>query len=288
MGLFQASVIGNVGPVIPIEYLLVGGGGASQAINNAGSCGGGGAGGFLSGSLDFVVGLTSPYIQVGCGAARVFGATVGDGEGNDGSASVAFGFTALGGGGGGNKTGGSVVFVGSGRAGGSGGGAGASGLTFPITGPFTGSGGTGTAGQGFDGGGSFTFGNTVQGNQVFRGGSGGGAGGAANNAESGVSSTPGITKAWLDGFEYAGGGAAQLNVATNNVSGSGGRTQNNTTIGTEGKNGIVKVRYTGSVQLFQGGQVAISGGYVYHTFLAPAQTAFTGSNGNHTFYYIGE
>ena len=287
MGLFQTAAIGNVGPVIPIEYLLVGGGGAAQAINSDGSTGGGGAGGFLSGSLDFVVGLTSPYIQVGYGGPRIFGATVGDGTGSMGGDTVAFNLTAYGGGGAGNKRGGNNIYTGNGINGGSGGGAGASGLRFPETGPYTGSGGTGSVGQGFNGGGSYTFGNTVAGNQQFRGGSGGGAGGAANNAASGVSSIPGIEKAWLDGFLYAGGGAAQLNVATNTSSGSGGRTQNNTTVGTEGKNGIVRVRYTGSVQLFQGGEVAVSGGYVYHTFLAPTQTTFTGSFGNHTFYYIG-
>jgi hypothetical protein len=283
MGLFQTTVIGNVGPVIPIEYLLVGGGGAAQAYDSTRTCGAGGAGGFLSGSLDFVVGLTSPYIQVGCGGARQFGATVASGEGNDGSASVAFDLTAFGGGGGGNSTGGSGIFVGPGRNGGSGGGGGASRKS--SAGAQQADGGTGIVGQGFNGGGSYTAGRN---NSPWMAGAGGGAGGTATSASLGGFNTPGIQKAWLDGNQYAGGGWAGGGASTNLTSGSGGDIKFNTTVGTEGKNGIVKVRYTGSVQLFQGGQVAISGGYVYHTFLAPTQTAFTGSNGNHTFYYIGE
>jgi hypothetical protein len=285
MGLFQPSVIGNVGPVIPIEYLLVGGGGAAQAVSATRACGAGGAGGFLSGSLDFVVGLTSPYIQVGYGAPRIFGATVANGEGADGGASSAFGLTAFGGGGGGNASAGSGTYTGPGRAGGSGGGGGAS-RNSSNTQINTSPGGTGVVGQGFDGGQSWSKGAIDGASYLWRNGAGGGAGGAATSGSLGISS-PGATKAWLDGFEYAGGGTANSTTPTYEVSGSGGTIKSNTTIGTTGYNGIIKVRYTGSVALFQGGEVAVSGGYVYHTFLAPTQTTFTGSFGNHTFYYIG-
>jgi len=281
MGLFQTAAIGNVGPVIPIEYLLVGGGGAAQAFDLTRACGGGGAGGFLSGSLDFVVGLTSPYIQVGSGGTRKFGATVADGEGNDGSASIAFDLTAFGGGGGGNAQAGSGTYTGPGRAGGSGGGGGAR-RNNQNTQINTSPGGTGVVGQGFDGGQSWSKGAIDGASFQWRAGSGGGAGGAATSGSLG-NSDPGPQKAWLDGFEYAGGGGGYAGAIQYATSGSGGRTQFNTTFGTEGYNGIVKVRYTGSVALFQGGQVAVSGGYVYHTFLAPI-----GRSGNHTFYYIGE
>jgi hypothetical protein len=281
MGLFSTAVISQVGPVIPIEYLLVGGGGGAQALTSTQTCGGGGAGGFLSGSLDFTVGFDSPYIQVGYGAPRIFGATVGDGEGADGGASSAFGLTAYGGGGGGNSTGGSRIYVGPGRAGGSGGGGGASRNT-RNTEIQTAPGGTGIVGQGFDGGQSWSNGAANQ----WRAGSGGGAAGAGTSGSLG-NSDPGPQKAWLDGFEYAGGGGGYAGAIQYVSSGSGGRIQPNTTIGTTGYNGIVKVRYTGSVALFQGGDIAISGGYVYHTFLAPTQTAFTGSFGNYTFYYTG-
>jgi hypothetical protein len=282
MGLFQTAAIGNVGPVIPIEYLLVGGGGAAQAYTATKTCGAGGAGGFLSGSLDFVVGLTSPYIQVGYGAPRQFGATVADGTGSNGGDTVAFNLTAYGGGGGGNATGGASIFVGAGVSGGSGGGAGASQKS--SAGSQQAAGGTGVAGQGFNGGGSFTSGSN---NSPWMAGAGGGAGGTATSASLGAFNTPGPQKAWSDGNTYAGGGWAGGPASTNLTSGSGGNIQFNTTVGTEGKNGIVRVRYTGSVQLFQGGEVAVSGGYVYHTFLAPTQNTFTGSFGNHTFYYIG-
>jgi hypothetical protein len=288
MGLFSTSVIAQTGPPIDIDYLIIAGGGGAQAINSGGTTGGGGAGGFLSGSATVTPGYTDLSISVGPGGLRTFGATVGDGEGNDGNNSTFLGLTAIGGGGGGNKTGGNNVYTGPGRNGGSGGGAGASGLTSPQIGPYTGSGGTGSVGQGFNGGGSFTFGNTNLGNQQFRGGSGGGAGGAANDAANSVSSIPGIEKAWLDGFKYAGGGAAQLNVDTNTTSGSGGRTQNNTTVGTEGKNGLVKLRYSSSVALFTGGEINISGGYVYHSFNVGTQPAFApGVNTDYTLYYTG-
>jgi hypothetical protein len=285
MGLFQTAAIGNVGPVIPIEYLLVGGGGAAQAFDSTRTCGGGGAGGFLSGSLDFVVGLTSPYIQVGYGAPRIFGATVANGEGADGGASIAFGLTAFGGGGGGNSSNGSGTYTGPGRAGGSGGGGGAR-RNNQNTQINTSPGGTGVVGQGFDGGQSWSRGAIDGASYQWRAGSGGGAAGAATSGSLG-NSDPGAQKAWLDGFEYAGGGGGYAGAIQYASSGSGGRVQFNTTIGTTGYNGIVKVRYTGSVALFQGGNIAISGGYVYHTFLAPTQTAFTGSFGNHTFYYTG-
>jgi hypothetical protein len=267
---------------ILIDYLIVGGGGAAQAYDSNETCGAGGAGGFISGSTEFTPNVSSPNIQVGYGGPRTFGATIARGEGADGGASIFLGLTAFGGGGGGNSTGGSGVFVGPGRAGGSGGGAGASQKS--TAGSQQENGGTGVAGQGFNGGGSYTAGSNAS---PWMAGAGGGAGGTATSASLGAFNTPGITKAWLDGNEYAGGGWAGGGASTNLVSGSGGDIKFNTTIGTEGKNGIVKVRYSGSTELFTGGNVEISGGYVYHTFLAPAQSTFTGSFGYYTLNYIG-
>jgi hypothetical protein len=285
MGLFSTAVISQVGPVIPIEYLIVGGGGAAQAFDSTRACGGGGAGGFLSGSYDFTVGFDSPYIQVGYGGPRTFAATVANGEGADGGSSTAFGLTAYGGGGGGNSSAGSGTYTGPGRAGGSGGGGGAR-RNNQNTQINTSPGGVPVSGQGFAGGQSWSRGAIDGASYLWRAGSGGGASSAATSGSLG-NSDPGTEKAWLDGTNYAGGGGAYPASIQYASSGSGGRVQFNTTIGTEGYNGIVKVRYTGSVALFQGGNVAISGGYVYHTFLAPTQTPFTGSNGNYTFYYTG-
>lgn len=282
MGLFSAGVISRFGPPISIEYLIVGGGGAAQAYDSTRTCGAGGAGGFISGSAVVTPGYTDLSIVVGAGGPRQFGATVANGEGADGNNSTFLGLTAYGGGGGGNSTGGSGVFVGAGRQGGSGGGGGASRKS--SVGSQQASGGTGVAGQGFNGGGSYTAGNN---NSPWMAGAGGGAGGTATSASLGSFNTPGPQKAWNDGNTYAGGGWAGGPSSTNLTSGSGGNIQFNTTVGTEGKGGIVKVRYSGSVALFTGGQINISGGYVYHSFVTPTQNEFTASNGYYNLGYTG-
>lgn len=273
MGLFSTAVIAQYGPPIDIDYLIIGGGGGSQAYDSTRSTGGGGAGGFLSGSTTITPGYTNLAVSVGPGGLRTFGATVADDPGNTGNNSTFLGLTAYGGGGGGDSNGGSGIFVGDGLSGGSGGGAGASRKT--SAGAQTGSGGIAVSGQGFNGGGSTTPGNSGG----WSAGAGGGAGGVG-----GAISVSGIEKAWLDGFTYAGGGGT--NPYT--TSGSGGLTKFNTTVGTQGKPGLVKLRYTGSVALFTGGNVAISGGYVYHSFNVGTQPAFApGTNTDYTLYYTG-
>ena len=283
MGLFSTAVIAQTGPPIDIDYLIIGGGGGAQAYTTNKTCGAGGAGGFISGSAIVTPGYTDLSISVGPGGLRTFGATVADGEGNDGNNSIFLGLIAYGGGGGGNATAGSGIFVGAGRPGGSGGGAGASRKV--SAGSQQASGGTGVVGQGFNGGGSFTAGSS---SSPWMAGAGGGAGGTATSASLGQFNTPGIQKAWVDGNTYAGGGWAGGGAPQNGTSGSGGNIQNNTTIGTEGKNGLVKLRYSGSVALFTGGQINISGGYVYHSFNVGAQPAFApGVNTDYTLYYTG-
>lgn len=274
MGLFSTAVIAQYGPPINIDYLIIGGGGGSQAYDSTRSTGGGGAGGFLSGSTTITPGYTNLAVSVGPGGLRQADASVANGPGVTGNNSIFLGLIAYGGGGGAT----SGYIANNGLPGGSGGGGGAQ--QYRGTPSQTGSGGTGVAGQGFNGGGSYTAG----GNGIFRQGQGGGAGGAATDASAAATSVPGIEKAWLDGFKYAGGGGLNAYI----TSGSGGQTQNNTTNGTEGKNGLVKLRYTGSVALFTGGNIAISGGYVYHSFNVGTQPAFApGVNTDYTLYYTG-
>jgi hypothetical protein len=267
--------------IIPIDYLIIGGGGAAQAYDTNDTCGAGGAGGFISGSTNFIVGTSNPNIAVGYPGLRTSGATVAKGEGADGGSSTFLGLTAFGGGGGGNSVGGSGIFVSAGRNGGSGGGAGASQKS--TAGSQQASGGTGVSGQGFNGGGSYTAGSN---NSPWMAGAGGGAGGTATSSSLGGFNTPGPQKAWLDGNTYAGGGWAGGAASTNLTSGSGGNIQNNTTVGTEGKGGLVKLRYSGSVALFTGGQISISGGYVYHSFNMGSQPSFApGTTTNYTLVY---
>jgi hypothetical protein len=274
MGLFSTAVIAQYGPPINIDYLIIGGGGGSQAYDSTRTTGGGGAGGFLSGSTTVTPGYTNLAVSVGPGGLRTNGATVADDPGNTGNNSTFLGLTAYGGGGGGDIG----PYVGNGLPGGSGGGAGASRKT--TVGDQIGIGGSGSLGQGYNGGNSFTQGN----NNQWRQGQGGGAGGNATSASNGVASIAGPEKAWLDGFTYAGGGG--LNGYE--TSGSGGLTKFNTTIGTEGKHGLIKLRYSSSVALFTGGQINISGGYVYHSFNVGTQPAFApGVNTDYTLYYTG-
>ena len=270
MGIFSNSVSSfqsTLGPIVPIEYLIIAGGGGGQGYQsppNGNYCGAGGAGGFISGAYNFVVGYDTPRVQVGAGGLRIYGATVANDPGADGLNSSFVGITAYGGGGGGNADGGGNGGQ-PGSNGGSGGGGGYGKNRFGVY--VTGSGGLGIAGQGNNGGDGV--------------GGGGGAGGPGSSNYG-----PGLDKEWLDGFRYAGGGDSAT--PTYISSGSGGSSKFNTTIGTEGYNGLVKVRYTGSVVLFDGGQKFISGGYVYHSFNAGSQPEFNpGTTTEYDFYYTG-
>ena len=250
---------------IPVEYLVVGGGGNGGVANTNDAdafdrAGGGGAGGFKSGSLSVTSSLAIS-VYVGPGAPRLTALNL---SGNNGTGSSFGPISVSGGGGGGYKT--------SGAGGASGGGGGISG-----TGGTAFGGGTGIAGEGFAGTSAFRAGTCPGGTCVLRAGPGGGA--ASTGSATATVWREGQSKQWLDGFYYARGGyVAGMDASlTASIAGNGGTGRTDSVSGTEGDNGIVKVRYAGSDILFTGGTTAISGGYVYHTF----------TTGSSSFQYIG-
>jgi hypothetical protein len=244
------AFIGNQYASSFVEYLIVGGGGAAGQ-EDAGFLtggGGGGAGQFISSSTTIIL---NPELS--------FPITIGDGgtdpgvsytQGLPGNSSTFLGLTAVGGGGGGARQ---QLSGGDGASGG--------GATF--FGSSTAGGGTGTAG--FNGAASFF---TTQPSPIGtrRGGCGGGAGGAATTGTLTLQSVAGPPKAWLDGNQYAGGGASDDGIGGyNSLPGSGGQ-GSSAAYQVNGNNGIVKIRYVGTGSLFIGGETSVSGGYVYHTF----------------------
>lgn len=275
-----------------VEYLLVGGGGAGgffPFINNipntySGPSGGGaGAGGFVSGTIDLLLGNAYP-IQVALG-----GIDVGN-DAKNGGDTTAFGLTAYGGGSGGEQI---SLYDAAGPGSGSSGGGGYGNQTTVSGSAIYGS-------QGKDGG--------IGANYAFLGGgvySGGGGGGGAsvkggNAFQSGgnlgkiKAGAGGDGKAWSDGKYYSGGGgggswststtsiasavggiggggqggskgfgAAQSGSPNTGGGGGGGEGVRN------GGSGIVKVRYPAtsiSDVKFVGGETTYSSSYIYHTF----------------------
>jgi hypothetical protein len=181
------SVISGSGQV---EYLIVagGGGGGSSPTNNNDGCGGGGAGGLLIGTINISPG--NYPVTVGAGGV---GVNAGLTPGTDGQNSSVFNIIAVGGGGGATQNQ-------AGRSGGSGGGAGNGGGTGPYPG------GSGTPGQGNDGGNVTTGAN----NWVGAGGGGAGAPGRSGNQgtfEQGQGGEGLISTISGVGLFYAGGGA---------------------------------------------------------------------------------
>jgi hypothetical protein len=260
------------GPAYTVDALIVAGGGSGGA--NIG--GGGGAGGFRAiTGITVYPGYEYPIIVGGGGTAN-------GGQnrpsanwlvtGSNGADSSAFGYTSIGGGAGGYANRDQTAYLGynTGRNGGSGGGGGNVGSGPTIAG------GTGTAGQGNNGGNC-----TVGGYNGGRGGGGGGAGAAgANNGPGGNGSSSAIAQS---SPTYAGGGGGsfyQNNNGSPGGSGGGGQGGPNTTdasvntgsgggggttyIG-KGGSGIVWVRYTGA-QKGIGGTVTNDGTYTYHKF----------------------
>ena len=140
------------------DVLIVGAGGSGGGASAA-SSGGGGGGGVLQETVT-VTESQSYSIVIGDGGNSTSATDV---QGNDGSDSSAFGFTAIGGGGGGGAQSNSA-----GRTGGSGGGGGES----------SGSGGQGTTGQGNDGQSGSEGGN-------YSGGGGGAGESASGNGPGG-------------------------------------------------------------------------------------------------------
>jgi hypothetical protein len=176
---------------------------------------------------------------------------------------------------------------------------------FGIGTPVSLSGGSG-GGAGYQTGAGNSISSSAQ-RQGFRGaasnninipGCGGGAGGAgiAGTQIGGIVTPgqPGPPLAWVDGRFYAGGGVSKQNYtgtfATgsnyNYISGSGGSgiwgsgsnfscdaPGPDNAISASGQNGIVAIRYPGETIKLAGGEIIISGSYVYHYF--PSSSTFT-------------
>jgi hypothetical protein len=186
--------------VTSIEVLVVGGGGSGGGS----TAGGGGGGGLVYQTAYAVTSGTAYTVTVGAGGAQVSNQVVGNSGGN----SVFGPLTAIGGGGGG-ATSASTAFVG--KNGGSGGGG-------AYYGGRTAAPGTGTAGQGNNGGLSGSDGN-------YPGGGGGGAGAAGAAPTSSKSGNGGAGLSYdISGstVSYAGGGGGGSNYAGGNGGTGGG------------------------------------------------------------------
>jgi hypothetical protein len=252
-----------------VEVLVVAGGGSGGGSTG----GGGGAGGLIYNSAYQITNAAAITVTVGAGGAGVPQTTVG----NDGSNSVFGALTAIGGGGGGmtNGSGGAI-----GRNGGSGGGgAHYSSMNFGTP-------GTGTPGQGFNGG------NGSAGDQnSFPGGGGGGAGqpggdptfSKSGNGGNGLTfSISGTSTTYAGG----GGGGSSSNGGNGGTGGGAAGTSNGTAGGTAttntgggggggwfysggsggaGGSGIVIVRYPG-LPAATGGTITYLNGYTIHVF----------------------
>ena len=267
-----------------MEVLVVGGGGGGgSTANNDGGGSGGGGGGVLFDSSFKVSSGKNYAVSVGTGGNR--SNDNGITHGVNGKNSFFDTMIAIGGGGGGSTRDDDPV-----PSGGSGGGAGSD--VSPDTG------GSGTPGQGFDGGNNST-GNT---------GAGGGGAGAPGTSVLYNSDVPngGIGKAFsISGSStyYGGGGGggkyqngtgnpgtggsggggnggkgANGSNATDNTGGGGGgggKAGSTTKEGGEGGSGIVIIAYKGS-QRGEGGTVSTTArpGYTTHTFTAHGEDTF--------------
>ncbi len=268
-----------------VELLVVGGGGGAGSLRG----GGGGAGGYIAVPSFTVSGGSAIPITVGVGGAPGYD-NAGTGVHALSGTNSSFGSThvAIGGGGGGSYGGGPQ----NGYNGGSGGGG-----ANQSSSANTGFGGTGTAGQGFNGGNS-----RCGGGGEVSGGGGGGAGGAGTNGTSsscgGCNARPYTPGNGGNGIQnsitgspvwYAGGGGggglganpipgnctsgAQNIHGTNGLGGGqasfGGGGQCKVVSGNfsteSGGPGIVVVKYAGS-PVATGGTITQVGGFTIHTF----------------------
>jgi hypothetical protein len=217
---------------LPIEYIIVGGGGAGQSSAGFNANGGGG-GAVVSGSFICEPIVKTYPIIVGAGGI----APASNSPGLNGSDSLAFSIGAQGGFGGGN----------------------------------TGNSGTGSQFANFIGG--FT-------------GSNGGAG-AREDGTATVNVSPGVFAPGsggdgaltFTGLYYGAGRRAQYKVGDTiyngsdglgiNNFGSGGDVSFNTRAG-NGVSGSVIIRYLSNDALATGGEITITGSYIYHTFTSSA------------------
>jgi hypothetical protein len=239
-------------PDLQVDFLLVGGGGAG-AWPGTRNGGGGGAGRFLSGSLPIEAGR-NVTITIGAGGiapASSLQSPNGDATtANIGLSGVTW--SAPGGGGGGRTNE-------NGRNGGSGGGAGGTTLNAH-------NGGTAQNGSPINGFGNNGFTNA---SDATIGGGGGGAGSTSAGLGAGGSGF-----AWVDGVSYARGGTGgqtpvtPITPAGAGSGGSGGYFQSGVGSfkGSDGRNGVVVIRYSGNRIKASGGTITQVGGFVYHTF----------------------
>lgn len=269
-------------PQFTADLLVVGGGGAGGGGRYP--AGGGGAGGYIAQPILLLPGAAYT-VTIGAGGQAVVpyttsygGTSVGGNGGNSAISGPNLNYTAIGGGGGGDSSG-NLPAV-NGRSGGSGGGGGGGQGTnrLPVVG------GLGTPGQGNSGGKPFYYSDSTN----YLGGGGGGAGSTG-------STSGGNGKVWFDGKFYAGGGGGGGKYGNGiggggNGGGGNGGPENGTydaiggtgkpgtsglgggggggygSHGGQGGSGVIIIRYPGTVQKANGGDVTISGGYVHHAF----------------------
>ena len=182
-----------------VEYFVVaGGGGGGGAFNNSAGGGGGGAGGLLTGTGSFSSNVT---VTIGSGGAgNLAGAPSGTTNGED---SVFATITAIGGGFGGSCNNSSTNPSNSfsqGQDGGSGGG----GQYYNYGGSTPNIAGSGTAGQGFDGG--VAFNNNYEDDGAGGGGGASAAGSDGTNTKGGDGGDGTATSITGSSVTYAGGG----------------------------------------------------------------------------------
>ena len=213
--------------VLNINFLVAAAGGAGGAGGGFG--GGGGAGRYLASTASL---QPSNY-------SIVVGTAISDSTGGN---STFLDITCNGGGLGGN--GNTSGAAGNGSNGGSGGGGG--------------------DGAGRNGGspisatGSYGIGNGSSGGSNRPGG-----GGGASGAGDGTNGGGGLT--WVDGNTYCQGGNPGTNRVAKTTYGSGGYGRDTGSANSQGLNGIVIIRYSGT-PIASGGTITQSGGYTYHTF----------------------
>ena len=261
-------------PTITAWYVVVGGGGGSGGSIG----GGGGAGGYLEGNVTLTSGTTYT-VAVGAGGAGVSGQTVGNNGTNSSISGLSL--TALGGGGGGSWD---SVAPANGASGGGGHGGGSANWGY----------GTGTVGQGNNGGAGYYIANLAgggggatavgaDGNTGGNGGDGGngattaitgsstsyagGGGGGANNGSGSSGGAGGLGGGGGGGYPGGAAGGAGTSGTVNTGGGGGGGTQS--AGGSSGGSGVVIIRvltsqYTGTTT--GSPTVTTTGSYTVMTF----------------------
>lgn len=261
---------------VQIDYLLIGGGGAGGSVNNSllnrgfDYAGGGGAGGYISGST-LLSSRIQPY-SFNVGKGGLSGGT--NANGNNGGNTTFLGLSALGGGGGAGVNS-------NGLEGGSGGGGDIYFLSPKL-------GGSGSVGQGFNGGNAVVGDRGIGANPryVIQAGGGGGAGGNAVSPTltgSGpgttlVAGSAGAPKKWLDNLFYSVGGSATggLGDGSGSVYGNGGVANEGGLRNPAGAAGTLRIRYQGSGSILTGGTITYDSGsnYTYHTYTSSGSINF--------------